>query len=293
MSEILLTGSNGYISRFVLDSIIDKHYVYGCDIGEIDNSQCNRYFVWDLSKSSEPEEMCRLNIDCIIHVAASLDMNNLSEHLIPVNCFGTFNILKLAVCHNVKSIIYFSSLPVVGNEHQIPITESEYFCPPSLYHASKAAGELIIGQARTYGIKVVIIRIPSPIGPGMRPNTILPVFINKALKDERIIIQGKGSRKQNYLDVRDLGEAICRIISCTEMDGIYNIGSKNIISNYDLAKECINVLKSNSVIEYSGKEDPYDSVDWTTSDKKLRDVIGEYQKYDLKKSIRDLADKMK
>lgn len=293
MMNILITGSNGFIAKYVLEYLSKDYRVYGCGIKEEPNNQCDRYIKWDLSRDEEPKELQKIELDYIIHMAASLDMTGLSEQLINVNCFGSFNVLRIAVKHKVKRIIYFSSLPVVGNEHTVPIKEAAVFNPPTLYHATKAAGELIISQAQKYGISVVSLRVPSPIGPYMRTNTIVPVFIQRAMNGEQIIIQGKGTREQNYVDVRDISEAVKRIIAVSEMDGVYNLGSKNVISNFKLAQKCIEVLKSNSTISYSDKEDPNDSIKWVTDDFKLRTKIGDYQRYSMEDSIKDIADSMR
>jgi nucleoside-diphosphate-sugar epimerase len=181
----------------------------------------------------------------------------------------------------------------VGNDHIVHIKESSRLEHPSLYHATKAAGEMIMNQANQFGIRVVSLRLPSPVGPKMPQNTILPVFINKALKNENITIYGKGTRKQNYIDVRDIAEAVKRIISAPNVNGIFNIGAKNIISNLDLAKLCVELLDSKSKIIFAENEDPNDNIDWTTDDSKLRNVIGEYQSTSIEKTIIDIANELR
>lgn len=292
MSNILVTGSNGFLAKHVIKGLSEEHRIYGCGIEDEPYNKSDNYIKWDLSRDEEPDKLQSIELDYVIHVAASLE-TKLSDHLFNVNCFGTFNILKLAVRHKVKSVIYFSSLPVVGNRHSVPIVETAEFDPPTLYLATKAAGELIISQVRYYGINAVLLRIPSPIGPGMRTNTIVPVFIHKAMNGEQILLQGKGTRKQNYLDVRDITEAVRRILLNPEVDGVFNLGSRNVISNCELAKKCIEVLRSNSTIAFSDLEDPNDLIDWTTNDFKLRKQIGDYQRYSMEDSIINIADSMR
>lgn len=313
MANILVTGSNGFIGRNVVAALRAGNIgnasntsntadvIYGCGRSAFSNSECDEYFMWNLARDEPPSDMKQLKFNIIIHAAASLAKDNLSDSLISSNCYGTFNILKLAT--NVKNIdtsiiiIYISSLPIIGDKHLIPINENIELNPPTMYHATKAAGELIISQAVHFGIRAISLRVPSPIGPGMPINTIVPIFIKRALSNEPIMLQGKGTRKQNYLDVRDLAEAVKRLVSMppdwkneeNNVNSVFNIGAKNIISNLGLAKTCIDILKSKSEILYSGIDDPNDNVDWTTDDSRLRTLIGEYQSHDIAESILDIA----
>ena len=122
----------------------------------------------------------------------------------------------------------------------------------------------------------------------MPQTTILPVFINNALAGHDIYVYGQGTRKQNYLDVRDLTTVVDKLLHQKNTLGVFNVGSKNIISNIDLAKLCIKILKSKSRIIHT-QEDTFDEIDWTTSDKRLRTWIGDYQNTSLEQSIFDIA----
>ena len=294
MKRIFITGANGFIGRNVVQRLYEAGYtVLGSGRQDFPNDKNIDYIRWDFSREAIPDTLRNFDCDCIVHVAASLDKNNLSEDLIRTNCFGTFNILQGAVGCDIKKIIYISSLPIIGNNHKIPIRENTEIDPPTMYHATKAAGELILKQAEHFGIEAISLRVPSPIGSGMLRNTIVPVFINRVLHDEDIVLQGKGTRKQNYLDVRDLSDAVSKIIETEDMNGIYNIGAKNIISNLDLAEKCIALANSKSKIVYSGTKDPSDDVDWTTDDSKLREQIGDYQHYDIEESLLDIMNEMR
>ena len=288
METVYITGSNGFIGSW-LAKYLNKYYKV---IG-FGRQKCSRideieYYKWDISNPWNTCEMPEKNPDVIIHAAAMIDKDNLSKQSVITNCLGTYNVLEMAVKTKAKSIIYISSLPIVGEEHNNPIDEELPLKPNSLYHATKAAGELIISQAQSYGIKVVSLRVPSPIGPDMPVKTILPIFIKNALDNLPIRIMGKGTRKQNYLDVRDLAKAIKLIIDKDVNSGVYNIGAKNIISNIDLAKMCRDVLNSECDIALNG-DDRLDNLDWTTDDSKLINAIGEYQEHSMKESIIDIA----
>ncbi len=292
MGDILVTGSNGFIGKNILEVLTKEHHIIGIGRREESRNICDQYIRWDLGHEAVPDMIKSEKIDYIIHAAARLDKDDMSDGLVYTNCVGTFNIVKFAKEFKVKGIIYLSSLPVIGYSHSVPINEMAKIQPPTMYHATKASGELIVNQATHFGVKVAILRIPSPVGPGMPVNTIVPVFVQRALRGENIVLQGEGKRKQNYLDVRDIGSAVKRIIEIGGIDGIFNIGAKNILSNKELADLCVDCLNSKSRITLSGTEDPFEEVDWTTDDSKLRNLIGDYQKYTMASSIIDIASKL-
>lgn len=292
MKKVLVTGVNGFIGRSIVDVLNENYFVIGTGRQDISLSRCREYIKWDIGHEVPPKILTSMNIDCIVHAAACIEKNDLSEELVYTNCVGTFNVVRATETCGVKNFIYISSLPIIGNIHSVPIDEKAILLPDTMYHATKAAGELISLQARNSGIKVTSLRVPSPIGPGMPINTIVPIFIRRIKNGEDIILHGKGTRKQNYIDVRDIGEAIKRIIAQNGINGVFNIGSKNIFSNKELAKICINTLNSTSKLVFSGQEDTLDEIDWTTDDSKLRLSIGDYQSYSMVESIFDIARKM-
>lgn len=83
-------------------------------------------------------------------------------------------------------------------------------------------------------MKKVILRIPSPIGVGMNPTNFLSVLFDKCLSNQDIELFGQGLRIQNYIDVRDVAEAINQVIEYPNSDLFLIAGSKSI-SNKDLA----------------------------------------------------------
>ena len=289
METVLITGSNGFIGSYIAETLIkSNHYrVIGCGRRNVPHNRADMEYVrWNIGYEADPPNLpCR--IDHIIHAAAVTPNAVPAEVMIQTNCTGTFSVAEYARRNKISSIIYLSGITVVGKHHTTPITEDSPVRPSTLYHSTKAAGEAIISQLS--GIRTVIVRAPSPIGPGMPQTTILPVFINNAKNNLPLNIYGTGSRKQNYIDVRDLASAIKRLLRDETAKGIYNAGSKNVISNIDLARLCIQTLNSTSPIVYTGTPDREDNLDWTTDDYRLRSQIGNYQITSLRQSIIDIA----
>ena len=80
----------------------------------------------------------------------------------------------------------------------------------------------------------------------------------------------RSTKKQNFLDVRDLINAI-ELISCNKTkSGIYNIASNNVYSNLELAKIIKTILKSKSPIEERYNNNPKDSFEWKVCTQKAK-----------------------
>lgn len=287
--KVLLTGINGFIGRNIASAIAKEHYVIGTDIGDKSCVDANEYFSWNIGNENIPNDKIPNDLDAIIHVAACLDMNGTNEQLITSNCMGTHRIYQAAKQINVKKVIYLSSLPIIGEPQIVPITETHPIEPRTIYHVTKYAGELILNQLENEQIEVVNLRLPSPIGVGMNMKTILGVFIKKALDNENLQIVGKGSRRQNYIDVRDIANIVKCFLEKENTKGTYNCGSDDTISNLELAKMCISVVNSESQIVFIDKNDSADDQNWKIDTTKLKSAIGYSNEYSIDQTIKDIV----
>jgi nucleoside-diphosphate-sugar epimerase len=126
----------------------------------------------------------------------------------------------------------------------------------------------------TYGVRTVSYRISAPVGPRMNPKTIIPVFMSKALAGENIVLFGKGTRKQTFVHVTDIAQAIYKAIISKKAQGVYNLASHNLISNKELAELCIKITDSSSKIVFSDQTDPADDCCWDVSLDKIKADTG-------------------
>lgn len=289
--KILITGSNGFLGKYVCNILKEEHELVG--IGTKNESSVSGIEYHSINIESDhfvSDIMSKVGAcDIIIHLAAYIDKDNLNKRLIDVNCIGSLNIVSAARELGVKKIIYSSGLPVIGKPMILPITEEHPQYPNTLYHISKLMTEHIMRLAYDYGIKYVNLRIPSPIGIGMNENTILPVMLKHCLKDEPMLIYGRGLRKQNYIDARDIAEAIKTLVK-NDVDGTFNITSETVISNIELAKLCKKITESNSEIVYIDKQDPEETYCWKASIDKAKEAFLFKPKYTLKDTILDILD---
>lgn len=249
--NILITGVNGLVGKAIAKELINGNNIIGISRSNRNKTDLNiQYFSCNIADANFLTIFKDSEIDVIIHCAASLEMNPLSEDLISSNCMGIRNIATLAIEHNCKQFIYISSIPIIGDPIQIPITEDHPIFPKTAYHITKYFGELYLNNVLD-NLELTIFRLPSPIGVDLNENKIIPSFIKKCIHNEDLVLFGKGERVQNYIDVKDIALAVSLVIR-KKVKGTYNIASERSHSNRELAEICIKLLSSNSKIIYEG-----------------------------------------
>lgn len=294
--KVLITGSNGFIGSHVVNYFKNKGcYVIGLDRVEKSKNAVDEYIFCDLYSEKTDHLFDGMDEDsipdAIIHLAADMRKEPYTLDVIKNNCVGAQRLLELCKDKGIGVFVQLSSLPVIGSPSETPITENHTLRPPTVYHCTKVMQELLANYAYyTYGVRTVSYRISAPVGPGMNPKTIFPVFVNKALAGEDITLLGNGTRKQTYIHVSDIAEAIYLAILSNKAQGVYNLASYNLISNCKLAELCIKITGSQSKIIFSGTPDPADDCNWEVCLDKINEDTGYIPKVNIEKMILELKE---
>jgi nucleoside-diphosphate-sugar epimerase len=288
--RVLITGASGYVGSATATRMLGA----GIQVVGLSRKPClvipeNDQAIFDISVPGVAAEIVRNVSPCeaIVHAAASLDHDLFAPGVSLANCLGTQEMLKLASLWK-SYFIYISSVPVIGMPRNLPITEDHPVAPPSAYHASKLFGEHLVRLASEQGIRGATLRLTSPVGPAMPPGRIFSVFVSHAAKSKPIQLAGKGGRRQDYVDVRDVARAIEKCLAARSQ-GIYNVASGRAVSNLDLARRCVAVLGSSSAVEFNGRPDAQESWNWDVSIARANQDFGFQPQFSLEDSIRDLA----
>lgn len=291
--NILITGSNGFIGRNVCEWLKKQDVnIIGLGRNKISKAQVNKYISCNLQIDdigNAIDDMQIMPIDAVIHLASDMRREPYEKEVLASNCIGTQRLIEFCEIRNIPVFIQLSSLPVIGKPIQHPIKEEHPLAPPTVYHITKCTQELLANYAwYTHHLRTISFRISAPVGIGMNPKTIFPIFVKNALENKDIIIYGKGRRKQTYIHVSDIASAIYKGIK-SNTQGVFNLASNNLYSNYELANECIKVIGSSSRIKYSGDGDPYDDYIWDVSLEKIKNEIGYEPKVSMEKMILELC----
>ncbi len=227
--------------------------------------------------------------EAIVHIAACINYDTFCPDISRVNCIGMQQILAVAHTWGVQTFIYISSIGVLGQPIEHPITEQHPTTPQTAYHASKLFGEHLLASTSTPGVS---LRVTSPVGPGIPMGRIMSIFVQQALENRSLQLKGRGKRRQNYVDVRDIARAITCCLKYHPI-GVFNIGGSAVVSNLELAEVCIRQLKSKSTIEFTGTPDPADDEVWDVCSQRAKDVFHYKANHNLESSIKAVAETCK
>lgn len=246
--NILLTGGCGFIGQNLSRYLLNKGY----HIGIMDNL-AEGYKEWlpkdvefkkiDIRDSIKVDRyISEFKPDCIIHLAA-MAAENLShwirKYCLDVNCGGTSNIINSCVRHNVRKVIFTSSIARYGSGNP-PFTEESPINPEDIYGASKVYSEYDLKCAHnTFGLEYSIV-VPHNVTAGKYQSiwnpyrNVIGIFINAALNKKPLQIFGDGLQERAFSDVQYIIPMFEKLIY--EHNGeIFNLGADKTYKILDIA----------------------------------------------------------
>ena len=183
MSNLIITGSTGFVGRALVKSLGAKYTVK--TIGRKGKTSDNHLRA-SIDMKTDYSSMLRSN-DVLIHLAARVHvMNEKTKNPIDafraVNTQGTLNLATQAAEAGVKRFIFISTIKVNGESTtgREPFTEQET-SPEDPYGISKAEAEQkLLALGKKTGMEIVIIRPPLVYGKGVKANfASLMSLVNK------------------------------------------------------------------------------------------------------------------
>ena len=195
----------------------------------------------------------KYKINAIFHLGAQTQVLNALKNPYEtylINLQSTIKLLEIVRKINQKIIfIYSSSDKAYGEVNKGSYLENHPLNSIYPYDVSKSTSDLIAqSYAKTYGLKVGIIRSANIFGPHDRNlKRIVPETIINLLNKKKIIIRSSGKLKRDYIFVDDVANAY--ILTYEKLSKIkknlliYNVGSKYNLSVLQLVKKIANILK--------------------------------------------------
>lgn len=245
--KVLIVGANSILSK----QLILQHS--GDEVDVLYNSEPS-----DLAaRNFQLSDLGKLTPDYnIVYIVSAMISNNADE----INSLYEVNVkLVKTICDRFinSKIIYFSSVSVYDAIETGIIDSNTLPSPQSSYGISKLWGEKVVEQHPQYAI----IRISSMYGKGMKETTFLPKIIESALTENQITILGEGTRKQNYIHVKDVASLAKKAATQNENLILLAISPTNY-SNAEVAQLIKEI--TNCRIHYKG-EDPSRSLEYKQS----------------------------
>lgn len=225
MKTAVVVGANGFLGSRLVKKLLKEH------LNIIAVYNLNNFNISPLVKTMRKEAFFNTthNVDYIYFLSGNYA--NSHKQLIEINCDLQRYITKYP---NAK-FVYISSTNVYGF-HSDEITENSSLNNPSLYGRFKLAGEFLISSLSNFSI----IRLTYLYGPGITNSSFLPTIIRSAKEKFEIILNGDGSRYQDYLYIDDAVD-MCYIAANVTENRIY-LGASGIkTSNIEVASMISNI----------------------------------------------------
>ncbi|MEK7816953.1 MAG: NAD-dependent epimerase/dehydratase family protein, partial [Actinomycetota bacterium] len=124
---------------------------------------------------------------------------------------GSINVMEAARKNSVRRVIYASSAAVYGDHPELPKTEASPVQPLSPYAWQKLTSEFYgTAYRKLYGLEFLALRYFNVYGTRQNPDSpysgVLSIFMDKALKEQALVIFGDGRQTRDFIDVADVVE---------------------------------------------------------------------------------------
>ena len=256
--RILVTGADGFMGSHLTERLLGYNanitaFVHNKELKNLNHVKNKLNIIsGDIEDKKTTELIIKNSPEIIFHLAVDGYIRNSIENPLSVNrtnLDGTLNVLEAArqlINQRLERLVFASSCVVYG-ARPYPINEKGEFKPSTPYAASKAAAELYCySYAKTYNLPITIIRPFNVYGP-RHTKDVIPLFIEKALKNEEIKLDGGGKATRDFTYVDDMINSF--LITGVHEKAIgeaVNFGTGKDISVRELAEKIIKYCNSDS-----------------------------------------------
>lgn len=263
--HFVISGAAGFIGSHLCDRLLaEGHSVTALDnlltgsranIAHLEGRPGFRFLVCDVSETVEVDG----SVEAVLHLASPASPVHYLRYPIRTllaGSAGTRNMLELARSKGARFLLASTS-ECYGDPLEHPQAETYWgnvnpVGPRSCYDESKRYAEaLTMAYHREYGLRTSIARIFNTYGPRMHAadGRLAPSFINQALREEPLTVNGDGSQTRSLCYIDDLVEGLRRLIESEEPYPV-NLGNPNEITVLDFARLVLRLTGSRSPIHF-------------------------------------------
>jgi len=261
--RVLVTGGAGFIGSHIVE-----HFQGKADVRVLDNLRSGyrknlegleHEFIEGSITDRDAVRNAVDGVDYIFHMAAMISVPESMEkpiECVEINTTGTLVVLEEAAKAGVKKLCFSSSAANYGDNPVVPKVETMLPEPKSPYAITKLDGEYYCDLFSREGkLATGVMRYFNVFGPRQDPNSAyaaaVPIFIDKAVKNEPITIFGDGEQTRDFIYVKDIVAANVFLAMNDTEPGFFNVAYGQRLAIHDLAEKIIELTGSSSTIEYA------------------------------------------
>ncbi len=277
--RVLITGGAGFIGSHLADAYLQRGdevlVIDDLSTGTIENIRhlkTNSRFSYTIDSVHNQPVTAELvdQSDVVVHLAAAVGVKLIVEspvRTIETNVRGTEVVLALAN-KKKKKVLIASTSEVYGLSADVPFREDGNLVMGATtkgrwsYACSKAIDEfLALAYWREKKLPTTIVRLFNTVGPRQtgRYGMVIPTFVRQALAGRPITVYGDGKQTRCFGYVGDVVGALIKLMDHQESVGqVFNIGSNEEISIFELAKKVKKLTASKSEIVFMPYDEAYE-----------------------------------
>jgi UDP-glucose 4-epimerase len=257
MAKALVTGGCGFIGSHLVERLAELgHEVVVLDSLIKGNKSSIQYlidsgkvkFIEGDIRSIESVDDAMEGVDYVFHCAA-IHVQRSAESpsdCNQVNIDGSWNVFYSAYKHKVKKVIFSSSSSIYGNPKKLPMNEEDQCYPAEPYGSAKQYSEYLLKHLQRKGLNWIALRYYNVYGERQKAHASVVInFIQKVMKNESPIIDGKGEQSFDFCYVSDVVDANILSMDDKINNEIFNVGTGVSTTIADVADIIINALDKN------------------------------------------------
>ncbi len=265
MQKVVVAGGAGFIGSH----LAEYYGNIGYEVFVIDNLRSgkkenlevidNLHFIEDSITNKDIVNDTIKDADYVFNFAALVSVPESIEkpyECVDINVNGLLNLLEASKIFGVKKLVHVSSAAVYGDNPILPKKVTMSPEPKTPYSITKLDGEFYCKMySEQFGLKTTSLRFFNVFGERQNPKSqyaaAVPIFIEKAVKNEDITIYGDGLQTRDFIYVKDIVQACSLAANSQIKTGLFNVAYGKSITILDIAKTIIKLTDSKSKVLFA------------------------------------------
>lgn len=243
--RLLVTGLPGFVGSVLASRVRQRPDTGDITLAGLNGSDGALIDIRDAQAVASA--VAAMQPSAVIHLAAIASPRDAAKdpsEAWAVNVMGTFNLAQAVRTHAPDArFIFAGSSEAYGAtfaDAPHPLSEHAPFQPLSVYGATKAAADLMLGQMARDGLAAIRFRPFNHTGPGQAPAYVVAAFARQIVRIEQgwqqpVMKVGNLDARRDFMDVRDVVDAYLT----AALDGDPRAGAFNLATGSPIAIEAI------------------------------------------------------
>lgn len=278
--KILVTGSNGYIGKYVVTDLLDKGFdVVACDLlcDNIDKrAECYSVDIFNLPQCNLFEMFGRPNV-CLHLAWKDGFIHNSPNHIRELSFH--YNFITKLIDDGLKHIAIMGTMHEIGYWEGM-VDENTPCNPISLYGIAKdTLRKSIMHYVQDKDCTLQWLRGYYIFGDDKRSNSIFGKLLKANDNGEKQFPFTMGTNKYDFIKIEELANLISLVITQNKINGIINICKGEPISLSDKVNQFIKEKKLDIELQYGVFPNrPYDSPCIYGNPNKINEILSSHHK---------------